>query len=137
MGPESLRPLTNFTGIDTSWVFLIPQHRHIRQLCILLLYACVDSFEQTFHATAGKPSHTMTDKRILIIGGGTFGLSSAYHLSKAGYREVTVLEKGALIPSQASAGNDLNKIIRAEYEDPWYAELALVRPQLSYSLGTD
>lgn len=68
-------------------------------------------------------------KRVLIIGGGTFGLSAAYHLAKSGYTDVTVLEKGAFIPSPASAGNDLNKIIRAEYEDPFYAELALVSPR--------
>ncbi|KAK0630212.1 FAD dependent oxidoreductase [Bombardia bombarda] len=65
------------------------------------------------------------DKSILIVGGGTFGLSTAYHLAKAGYRSITVLEKGDTIPSPLSAGNDLNKIIRAEYESPDYAELAL------------
>ncbi|KAK3693466.1 FAD dependent oxidoreductase [Podospora appendiculata] len=62
---------------------------------------------------------------VLIIGGGTFGLSTAYHLANAGYRNITVLEKGATVPSPLSAGNDLNKIVRAEYEEPYYAELAL------------
>ncbi|GKT55877.1 sarcosine oxidase [Colletotrichum tofieldiae] len=62
---------------------------------------------------------------ILIVGGGTFGLSTAYHLIKAGYTSVTILEQGASIPSILSAGNDVNKIIRAEYEDPFYTELAL------------
>ncbi|KAF5005656.1 hypothetical protein FDECE_7912 [Fusarium decemcellulare] len=66
-----------------------------------------------------------TKKSVLIIGGGTFGLSTAYHLAKAGYQDVTVLDKSPFIPSEDSAGNDVNKIIRAEYEDPWYAELAL------------
>lgn len=65
------------------------------------------------------------DTSVLIIGGGTFGLSTAYRLAKAGYRHVTVLEKSASIPPEDSAGNDLNKIIRAEYEDPFYTELAL------------
>lgn len=64
---------------------------------------------------------------ILIVGGGTFGLSTAYHLAKSGFNNVTVLDKSVFLPSEASAGNDLNKIIRAEYEDPWYTELALVR----------
>lgn len=68
-----------------------------------------------------------TNQRILIVGGGTFGLSTAYHLAKSGYKNITVLEKDVVIPSDVSAGNDLNKIIRAEYEDPWYAELALVK----------
>ncbi|KAI1459739.1 FAD dependent oxidoreductase [Annulohypoxylon moriforme] len=61
----------------------------------------------------------------LILGAGTFGLSTAYHLAKAGYTNVTVLEKSATFPPELSAGNDLNKILRAEYEDPFYAELAL------------
>ncbi|KAI1258069.1 hypothetical protein MGN70_001115 [Eutypa lata] len=62
---------------------------------------------------------------VLILGGGTFGLSTAYHLAKAGYTNVTVLEKSPTFPPELSAGNDLNKILRAEYEDPFYAELAL------------
>ena len=65
-------------------------------------------------------------KRILIVGGGTFGLSTAYHLAKAGYTNIHVLDKSPFLPSVESAGNDLNKIVRAEYEDPFYAELALV-----------
>jgi sarcosine oxidase/L-pipecolate oxidase len=65
------------------------------------------------------------DASVLIVGGGTFGLSTAYRLAKAGYRSITVLEKSASIPPEDSAGNDLNKIIRAEYEDPFYTELAL------------
>lgn len=63
---------------------------------------------------------------ILLVGGGAFGLSTAYHLSKAGYKNITLLEKSSVLPPEQSAGNDLNKIIRAEYEDPFYAELALV-----------
>ncbi|KAI2469062.1 FAD dependent oxidoreductase [Annulohypoxylon bovei var. microspora] len=62
---------------------------------------------------------------ILILGAGTFGLSTAYHLAKAGYTNVTILEKSVTFPPELSAGNDLNKILRAEYEDPFYAELAL------------
>ncbi|KAI1769760.1 FAD dependent oxidoreductase [Hypoxylon cercidicola] len=62
---------------------------------------------------------------ILILGAGTFGLSTAYHLAKAGYTAVTVLEKSPTFPPELSAGNDLNKILRAEYEDPFYAGLAL------------
>ncbi|KAK3393852.1 FAD dependent oxidoreductase [Podospora didyma] len=72
-------------------------------------------------------SETMPAKQdpILIIGAGTFGLSTAYHLAQAGYTSITLLEKGDSIPSPLSAGNDINKIVRAEYEDPFYAELAL------------
>ncbi|KAI1801190.1 FAD dependent oxidoreductase [Daldinia bambusicola] len=66
-----------------------------------------------------------TQSSILILGAGTFGLSTAYHLAKAGYTNITILEKSITFPPDLSAGNDLNKIIRAEYEDPFYAELAL------------
>jgi len=65
------------------------------------------------------------DSSILILGAGTFGLSTAYHFAKAGFSNIKVLEKSTSVPPVDSAGNDLNKIIRAEYEDPFYAELAL------------
>lgn len=66
-----------------------------------------------------------TNSRILIIGAGTFGLSTAYHMALSGYKSITVLEAGDVIPSPLTAANDLNKIIRAEYEDPFYTEMAL------------
>ncbi|CZR57837.1 related to fructosyl amino acid oxidase [Phialocephala subalpina] len=62
---------------------------------------------------------------VLILGAGTFGLSTAYHLAKAGYKNITVLDKASSIPSKYSAGYDLNKIVRAEYPDSFYSELAL------------
>lgn len=65
------------------------------------------------------------DSSILIVGAGVFGLSTALHLARDGYTNVTVLDREA-VPSQFSAGTDLNKIVRAEYEDPFYTELALV-----------
>ncbi|KAI5300532.1 hypothetical protein KEM55_006766 [Ascosphaera atra] len=64
--------------------------------------------------------------KILIVGAGVFGLSTAFHLAKKGYSDVTVLDKGEVFPSPYSAGNDLNKIMRVEYEDDWYTDLALV-----------
>lgn len=62
---------------------------------------------------------------ILIVGAGVLGLSTAYHLAKAGYTSITVLEKSATFPPEKSAGNDVNKIIRAEYEDAFYMDLSL------------
>ena len=64
---------------------------------------------------------------IIIIGAGAFGLSTALHLLRSGYTNLTVLEKDEQIPSRYSAANDLNKIVRAEYEDPFYTELTVVR----------
>ena len=63
---------------------------------------------------------------IIIIGAGAFGLSTALHLLKSGYDNITILEKDEQIPSRYSAANDLNKIVRAEYEDPFYTELTVV-----------
>ncbi|KAI1495431.1 FAD dependent oxidoreductase [Biscogniauxia marginata] len=72
-------------------------------------------------------SNPIIDKSapILVLGAGTFGLSTAYHLAKAGYSNIAILEKSTTFPPTLSAGNDINKIIRAEYEDPFYTELAL------------
>ena len=64
---------------------------------------------------------------IIIVGGGAFGLSTAFHLTQRGYTNVSVFEKDNHIPPRYSAANDLNKIVRAEYEDPFYTDLAIVR----------
>lgn len=69
---------------------------------------------------------------IAILGAGTWGLSTALHLTNAGYTNITVFDKAAEIPSQYSAGYDLNKIVRPEYEDPFYTELALVSHMYVY-----
>lgn len=61
----------------------------------------------------------------LIVGAGTIGLSTALHLTERGYTNITVIDKDR-VPSQYSAGNDLNKIVRADYEDHFYAKHALV-----------
>jgi sarcosine oxidase / L-pipecolate oxidase len=63
---------------------------------------------------------------ILIIGAGAFGLSAALHLRAAGYTDITVIDKDQEVPSRYSAANDLNKIVRAEYEDEFYTDLSLV-----------
>ncbi|OLN87217.1 L-saccharopine oxidase 2 [Colletotrichum chlorophyti] len=62
---------------------------------------------------------------ITIVGAGAFGLSTAYHLSLAGYTDITVLDKHDQVPSRESAANDINKIFRAEYEDPFYTNLTI------------
>ncbi|KAK4934910.1 hypothetical protein LTR10_023943 [Elasticomyces elasticus] len=62
---------------------------------------------------------------VAIIGAGAWGLSTALHLINAGYSNVTVFDQASEIPSQYSGAYDLNKIVRAEYEDEFYTELAL------------
>lgn len=63
---------------------------------------------------------------IAIIGAGCWGLSTAYHLQSAGFEDITIFDRSAEIPSPYSAGNDLNKIVRAQYDDDFYTELGLV-----------
>ncbi|KAF2720206.1 oxygen oxidoreductase [Polychaeton citri CBS 116435] len=65
------------------------------------------------------------DASIIIVGAGAWGLSTAMHLKLAGYKDITVYERAEQIPSPYSAAWDLNKIVRAEYEDPFYTNLAL------------
>lgn len=67
-------------------------------------------------------ANTETSKSILIVGGGTFGTSTAYHLSLRGYTNVTVLDRFP-IPSVEAAGNDINKVIRSDYAEPLYTKL--------------
>ena len=47
---------------------------------------------------------------ILIIGAGTWGCSTALHLARRGYSNITVLDPYEF-PSAISAGNDVNKIV--------------------------
>lgn len=64
---------------------------------------------------------------IVIVGGGAFGLSTALHLTQAGFTNISIYEQDDQIPPRYSAANDLNKIVRAEYEDPFWTELTIVR----------
>ncbi|PLW19888.1 hypothetical protein PCANC_05911 [Puccinia coronata f. sp. avenae] len=63
-------------------------------------------------------------QRIIIVGGcGTFGLSTAWHLSKRGYTNIICVDRW-MFPSRSSAGFDRNKIVRTTYGDPLYVKLA-------------
>ncbi|KAI3553795.1 FAD dependent oxidoreductase [Colletotrichum abscissum] len=73
--------------------------------------------------TVNTPPLSKTSS-IVILGAGTFGISTAYHLAKRGYNNIRCLDRHP-IPSLDSAGYDLNKIIRTEYDEPLYTELAL------------
>jgi sarcosine oxidase/L-pipecolate oxidase len=62
---------------------------------------------------------------VLIVGGGIFGTSTAYHLSQshANPSRITVLDR-ALVPSPQAASSDINKIVRADYSKAFYMDLA-------------
>lgn len=47
---------------------------------------------------------------IIVIGAGTWGSSTALHLARRGYKNVTVFDAYG-VPSPTSAGNDVNKIV--------------------------
>lgn len=49
-----------------------------------------------------------TDK-ILIVGAGCFGISTAYHLLKRGFKDVTILDRSEVHPAPDAASTDLNK----------------------------
>ena len=60
----------------------------------------------------------------IVVGAGVFGSSTALELAKAGHA-VTVLERSLDgYHSVDAASNDLNKIIRADYADEHYRDLA-------------
>lgn len=65
------------------------------------------------------------DSTILIIGAGTFGVSTAWHLSQNHNdpSKVTVIDRQASPPS-LSAAADINRIITADYTSPLYSSLA-------------
>ncbi|KIW45222.1 uncharacterized protein PV06_03624 [Exophiala oligosperma] len=62
---------------------------------------------------------------VAILGAGAWGLSTAVHLLESGYTDISVFDQASEIPSPYSGAYDLNKIVRAEYEDEFYTELAL------------
>ncbi|KAH9886133.1 FAD dependent oxidoreductase [Xylariomycetidae sp. FL2044] len=65
---------------------------------------------------------TNKSSSVIIVGGGAFGTSTAYHLASRGYTSVTVLDRFDA-PSKDSAACDLNKVIRTDYPNPLYAKL--------------
>ncbi|KAB2576899.1 L-pipecolate oxidase [Lasiodiplodia theobromae] len=63
------------------------------------------------------------DDRVVVVGAGVFGLSTALELSKRGYRNITVLDR---YPPPAIDGSsvDISRIVRNDYADPIYARMA-------------
>ncbi|KIW99061.1 uncharacterized protein Z519_00724 [Cladophialophora bantiana CBS 173.52] len=70
--------------------------------------------------TSSKPSY-------IIVGAGVFGVSTAYHLIKK-YPDasVTLVDRDAFdAESRVAASWDWNKVVRADYDDIVYCQLAL------------
>lgn len=85
------------------------------------------------------------NEKILIVGAGCFGVSTAYHLLQRGYLDVTILDRSTALPAPDAASNDINRgryclfqvwyvvltlaigfpsVVRSSYSDRFYAELA-------------
>ncbi|EPQ55237.1 FAD dependent oxidoreductase [Gloeophyllum trabeum ATCC 11539] len=62
-------------------------------------------------------------QKILIVGAGCFGISTAYHLLKRGYSSITVLDRSATLPAPDAASTDINRMVRSSYSDPFYSKL--------------
>jgi sarcosine oxidase/L-pipecolate oxidase len=62
---------------------------------------------------------------ILIIGAGTFGTSTAYHLAStySDPSKITIIDRNDSPPEHAAA-IDINRIIRTDYAKPLYCDLA-------------
>ena len=70
---------------------------------------------------------TCTNPSYLIVGAGVFGVSTAYHLiQKYPNAVVTLVDRDAFdAPKRVAASWDWNKIVRADYDDFIYCQLAL------------
>lgn len=64
------------------------------------------------------------EDHILIVGAGTFGLSTGLELLRKGHKNVTLVDSYP-VPSPLSAGNDVNKVFQSTVEDAFYSDLAL------------
>lgn len=59
-------------------------------------------------STSANPCLTKSSK-IVIVGSGCFGISTALHLLKRGYKDVTILERASELPAADAASTDINK----------------------------
>lgn len=62
-------------------------------------------------------------QKIVIIGAGVFGLSTALQLAKEGYTNISVFDR-SLPPVADGSSVDISRIIRFDYSDPVYARMA-------------
>jgi sarcosine oxidase/L-pipecolate oxidase len=77
----------------------------------------------------GNMAPNSDEPTVLIVGAGTFGTSTAYHLSHH-YKDpsrITIIDRwepNALLADKQAAAVDTNRIIRTDYESPMYCNLA-------------
>ncbi|KAH0559377.1 hypothetical protein GP486_004111 [Trichoglossum hirsutum] len=71
-----------------------------------------------------------TQQSYLIVGAGMFGASTALHLRRSNPSATVTLLDRTPFPCPSAAAHDLNKIIRADYDDIFYMKLALEAQEL-------
>lgn len=71
-----------------------------------------------------------TQQSYLIVGAGVFGASTALYLRQSDPSAIVTLLDQTSFPNPSVASHDLNKIIRAEYDDIFYMKLALEAQRL-------
>ncbi|KAF8070757.1 FAD dependent oxidoreductase [Lyophyllum atratum] len=64
------------------------------------------------------------NEKVVIVGAGCFGVSTAYHLLKRGFTDVTILDRSSSLPAPDAASNDMNRIVRSSYPDMFYTKFA-------------
>ncbi|KAH3303113.1 hypothetical protein KXW39_002057 [Aspergillus fumigatus] len=62
------------------------------------------------------------NQRVVIIGAGVFGLSTALNITQDGFTAITVLDRH-MPPVPDGSSNDISRVIRFDYGDPVYAQL--------------
>jgi len=64
------------------------------------------------------------NEKIIVVGAGCFGMSTAYHLLQRSYTDVTILDRSTTLPAPDAASNDINRgrYVSCLASDPtaWY-----------------
>ena len=68
---------------------------------------------------------TSSKKRIIIVGAGAFGLSTALYLQRyhSQHIDVLLLDSQPFPSVNSASGNDTSRAIRPDYADTFYADL--------------
>jgi sarcosine oxidase / L-pipecolate oxidase len=51
------------------------------------------------------------EETVLVVGGGCFGISTAYHLLMRGFKNVTVVDRSDVLPAPDAASTDLSQFL--------------------------
>ncbi|KAF8633404.1 hypothetical protein AX17_004575 [Amanita inopinata Kibby_2008] len=66
----------------------------------------------------------LPEEKIVIVGAGCFGVSTAYHLLNRGFTNISIIERSPTLPATDAASSDFNRIVRSAYSDVFYSKLA-------------